>query len=73
MPRRDPDELLSLADAAKLLKLSLDRVQAITDRGALVFLRTPGGCCRYRRGDLERIAAKWVRKGRQRTTIKGTQ
>ncbi len=73
MPRRDPDELLSPADAAKLLNLSLDGVQAITDRGALAFLRTPGGRFRYRRGDIERVAAKRVRSGKQQTTIKGTQ
>lgn len=71
MPRRDPDELLSLADAAKLLNLSVDGVQAITDCGALAFLRTPGGRCRYRRGDIERVAAKWVPNGKQRTRTKG--
>ncbi len=72
MPRRDPDELLSPADAAKLLNLSPDGVQAITDRGDLAFLRTPGGRFRYRRGDIERVAAKYVRSEKQRTTNKGT-
>jgi hypothetical protein len=60
MRRRDPDELLSLADAAKLLNLPLDRVQAITDRGTLACLLTPGGRRRYRRGDIERIAAATI-------------
>jgi hypothetical protein len=69
LARRNPDELLSPADAAKLLNLSVDGVQAITDCGALTFLRTPGGRCKYRRGDIERVAAKWVRRAKQRPTI----
>jgi hypothetical protein len=70
LPRQDPDELLSPADAAKLLKLSVDRVRTITDRGRLSFLLTPGGRCRYRRGDIERVATEWVRNAKQRAKTK---
>lgn len=57
MSKRDPDELMTPSDAARLLGLSSDSVRALSDAGRLPTLKTVGGRRLFRRGDVEKLAA----------------
>jgi excisionase family DNA binding protein len=52
----DPTQLLSPADAAKILGVTPAAVIAIARRGSLPFLRTVGGRRLFVRSDVERLA-----------------
>ena len=54
LPTRDPDALVSVADAARILGLSEGSVRARTLRGTLPARRI-GRTLRYRVGDLLRL------------------
>ncbi len=57
MTRRDPDELMTPSDAARILGLSSDSVRSLSDSGRLATLRTVSGRRLFRRADVEKLAA----------------
>lgn len=57
MSRKNPDELLTLTDAAEVLGLSRSRVHRFEAEGRLpAHARTAGGVRLFRRGDVEALA-----------------
>jgi excisionase family DNA binding protein len=52
----DPDELLTIAEAAAILKVHRDTLRRLEKRGQLAALRLPSGHRRYRRADIEALA-----------------
>ena len=54
----DPAQLLSPADAAKILGVTPAAVIAMTRRGSLPFLQTVGGRRLFARSDVERLAGE---------------
>ncbi len=62
MNREAPEQLLSPADAAKLLGLTPAGVVGLADRGVLPCLRTVGGRRLFHRSDVHKVAAD--RQGR---------
>lgn len=63
------DELLEVADAAKVLGLGSQRVRQLADTGQLVALRTSRGTRVFRLVDVEAFAA--VRRAEARTAKRG--
>ncbi len=57
MTRKDPAELMTPSDAARILGLSSDSVRSLSDSGRLATLRTVSGRRLFRRGDVEKLAA----------------
>lgn len=53
-----PDELMTPADAAPLLGVSVNMVRLLEIKGRLPALRTAGGVRLFRRGDVEALAAE---------------
>lgn len=51
-----PDDLMTVADAAGILGLSVDMVRLLEKSGRLPALRTTGGIRLFRRADVERLA-----------------
>jgi excisionase family DNA binding protein len=68
MNREVPDQLLSPADAAKLLGLTPAGVVGLADRGVLPCVRTVGGRRLFHRSDV----LKLVTERRQRRSIDHT-
>ena len=58
MTQRDPEELLTPTDAARVLGLSADSVRALSNSGRLATLKTVSGRRLFRRGDVEKLAAE---------------
>jgi excisionase family DNA binding protein len=58
MTKRDPDELMTPSDAARILGLSSDSVRVLSDSGRLATLRTVSGRRLFRRGDVEKLASE---------------
>jgi excisionase family DNA binding protein len=60
MPSRKshPDDLLTVADAAQLLRLSVDMVRHLENAGRLPALRTVKGMRLFKRVDVEALAAQ---------------
>jgi excisionase family DNA binding protein len=58
MTKRDPNELMTPSDAARILGLSSDSVRALSDSGRLPTLRTVSGRRLFRRGDVEKLATE---------------
>lgn len=56
MSKRDPNELMTPSDAARVLGLSPDSVRALADAGRLPTLRTVSGRRLFRREDVEKLA-----------------
>jgi predicted site-specific integrase-resolvase len=52
------DEWLKSAEASKILGINLDTLRQLTLRGLVPARRIPGAHARYRRSDIERIAAE---------------
>ena len=61
MTRKDPAELMTPSDAARILGLSSDSVRSLSDSGRLATLRTVSGRRLFRRGDVEKLAADRAR------------
>jgi excisionase family DNA binding protein len=61
-----PDDLMTVADAAEILGLSVDMVRLLERSGRLPALRTTRGIRLFRRADVDRLAEerKRGRKGR---------
>jgi excisionase family DNA binding protein len=61
-----PDDLMTVADAAEILGLSVDMVRLLERNGRLPALRTTRGIRLFRRADVDRLAEerKLGRKGR---------
>src|SRR3989442_5786386 len=59
------DKLLSVGQVAKRLRVSVDVVRSLDDRGELKARRTPGGHRRYLPADVDRVIAR-LRAGRSR-------
>jgi excisionase family DNA binding protein len=53
---REPDELMTVSDAGRILGLSPDMVRRLADEGRLRLMRTVGGVRLFRRADVERLA-----------------
>lgn len=53
---REPDELMTVSDAGRILGLSPDMVRRLADEGQLRLMRTVGGVRLFRRSDVERLA-----------------
>ena len=52
-PAENPEDRISIGEAASILALHVQSVRSLEDRGLLVPVhRTPGGFRRYRRGDV---------------------
>lgn len=58
MSGRDPNELLTPSEAARLLGVSADTVRLIADKGRVPVLRTMSGRRLFRRADIELLAAQ---------------
>jgi len=67
MTKRDPDELMTPSDAARILGLSPDSVRALSDSGRLATLRTVSGRRLFRRADVERLANERADVKKKRT------
>jgi excisionase family DNA binding protein len=65
MSKRDPQELMTPSDAARILGLSADSVRALSDNGRLPTLRTVSGRRLFRRGDVERLADERAGDGKK--------
>src|SRR5262245_5602425 len=61
MTKRDPNELMTPSEAARVLGLSADSVRALSDGGRLPTLKTVSGRRLFRRGDVEHLAAERAR------------
>ncbi len=61
----DPDQLLTPAEAARLLGLSADMVRVLANQGRLATLRTVTGRRLFRRGEVERLATARAAAGRR--------
>lgn len=61
MTKRDPNELMTPSEAARVLGLSADSVRALSDGGRLPTLKTVSGRRLFRRGDVENLAAERAR------------
>jgi excisionase family DNA binding protein len=57
MHDHDPDQLLTLGPAARLLELSQEATRRLVDAGTLPATRTSTGMRLVRRADVERLAA----------------
>ena len=57
MPR-DPDDLLSIGQAAAITGLSVDTIRRYANEGRLPAARTPGDHRRFRRADVEALVAE---------------
>jgi excisionase family DNA binding protein len=66
MTRRDPDELMTPSEAARVLGLSPDSVRSFADTGRLPTLRTVSGRRLFRRGDVEKLAEERAGDGARR-------
>jgi len=62
MTKRDPNELMTPSEAARLLGLSPDSVRAMSDGGRLPTLRTVSGRRLFRRADVEHLVAERARR-----------
>ncbi len=62
MPDQSPDDLMTVADAGKILGVSADMVRLLERNGQLRALRTTRGVRLFRRDDVERLAAERERK-----------
>ena len=73
MTKRDPNELMTPSEAARLLGLSADSVRAMSDGGRLPTLRTVSGRRLFRRGDVEHLVAERARRlaGKRRAASRG--
>lgn len=58
MSRRNPEELMTPSEAARVLGVSADSVRDFSDAGKLPTLRTVSGRRLFRRGDVERLASE---------------
>jgi excisionase family DNA binding protein len=56
------EELLTVADAAIILGLSVSMVRVLHDKGRLDAIRTPRGYRLFRRRDVERLARERGRR-----------
>jgi excisionase family DNA binding protein len=53
----DPDDLLTTAEAARLLQVQPKTVRRWADHGSLKCVRTPGNQRRFRRSDVDALLA----------------
>jgi len=60
----DPDDLMTAADAARILDLSSDMVRLLARGGGIPFLSTVRGVRLFRRADVDALARE---RARQRT------
>jgi excisionase family DNA binding protein len=60
--KAETEELLTVADAALILRLSVGMVRVLHGKGRLAAMRTPRGYRLFRRSDVERLARE--REGR---------
>lgn len=65
MPKRDPNELMTPSDAARILGLSADSVRVLSDTGRLATQRTVSGRRLFRRGDVEKLASDRASDGKR--------
>src|SRR2546427_12193685 len=66
------DKLLSVGQVAKRLRVSVDVVRSLDERGALKAKRTPGGHRRYLLADVDRVKAR-LHAGRSRTPTRAAR
>jgi excisionase family DNA binding protein len=66
MTKRDPDELMTPSEAARVLGLSADSVRALSDSGRLPTLKTVSGRRLFRRRDVEKLASDRAGRGKPR-------
>lgn len=57
-PELSPDDLLSPAEAAVILRVTVNHVRRLADEGKLACFPTPGKHRRFRRGDVEDLKAQ---------------
>jgi DNA-binding transcriptional MerR regulator len=60
-----PDDLMTAADAGRILGLSVDMIRLIARDGKLPFLSTISGVRLFRRKDVEALARQRARAGRK--------
>ena len=61
-----PDDLMTAADAGRILSLSVDMVRVLARDGRLPFTRTVGGVRLFRRVDVENLASERAKNKRSR-------
>ena len=66
MTKRDPDELMTPSDAARILGLSADSVRVLSDSGRLATLRRVSGRRLFRRGEVEKLASDRASDGKKK-------
>ncbi|WP_292727164.1 helix-turn-helix domain-containing protein [Microbacterium sp. UBA837] len=52
---QDPDELVTVSEAARIAFLSVDTIRRYADKGVLAVVRTPSNHRRFRRADVEAL------------------
>jgi DNA-binding transcriptional MerR regulator len=72
MAETHPDDLMTAADAGRILRLSVDMVRLLARGGQLPFLKTVSGVRLFRRADVERLAAQRAASRTQRDVRRGS-